>query len=162
MIGVDPLAQQFHVAAQNWVAAQLREESGAAIAASEYADALLQYFPVVGDSQEVLDQKRALRETATRGMIQASGMDAFKSIYPNAVPFLTYTSGGETYQILDPQGYANKQLQNIATGKDLFFKDTIKTFTTEDLKNLLKKPNAKDIYTVQQLKFIEEEIDSRE
>ena len=79
-----------------------------------------------------------------------------------AVPFLTYTSGGETYQILDPQGYANKQLQNIATGKDLFFKDTIKTFTTEDLKNLLKKPNAKDIYTVQQLKFIEEEIDSRE
>jgi len=162
MIGVDPLAQQFHVAAQNWVAAQLREESGAAIAASEYADALLQYFPVVGDSQEVLDQKRALRETATRGMIQASGMDAFKSIYPNAVPFLTYTSGDETYQILDPQGYANKQLQNIATGKDLFFKDTIKSLTTEDLKNLLKKPNAAKIYTVQQLKFIEEEIDSRE
>ena len=162
MIGVDPLAQQFHVAAQNWVAAQLRQESGAAIAASEYADALLQYFPVVGDSKEVLDQKRALRETATRGMIQASGMDAFKSIYPNAVPFLSYTSGEETYQILDPQGYANKQLQNIATGKDLFFKDTIAGFTTEDLKNLLKKPNAKDIYTVQQLEFIEEEIDSRE
>ena len=162
MIGIDPLAQQFHVAAQNWVAAQLREESGAAIAASEYADALLQYFPVVGDSKEVLDQKRALRETATKGMIQASGMDAFKSIYPNAVPFLTYTSGEETYQILNPQGYANKQLQNIATGKDLFFKDTIKSLTTEDLKNLLKKPNAKDIYTVQQLEFIEEEIDSRE
>jgi hypothetical protein len=162
MIGVDPLAQQFHVAAQNWVAAQLREESGAAIAASEYADALLQYFPVVGDSKEVLDQKRALRETATKGMIQASGMDAFKSIYPNAVPFLTYTSDEETYEILNPQGYANKQLQNIATGKDLFFKDTIKSLTTEDLKNLLKKPNAANIYTVQQLGFIEEEIDSRE
>ena len=162
MIGIDPLAQQFHVAAQNWVAAQLREESGAAIAASEYADALLQYFPVVGDSKEVLDQKRALRETATKGMIQASGMDAFKSIYPNAVPFLTYTSGEETYEILNPQGYANKQLQNIATGKDLFFKDTIKSLTTEDLKNLLKKPNAANIYTVQQLGFIEEEIDSRE
>ncbi len=162
MIGVEPLAQQFHVAAQNWVAAQLRRESGAAIAASEYADALLQYFPVVGDSKEVLDQKRALRETATRGMIQASGMDAFKSIYPNAVPFLTYTSGEETYQILDPQGYANKQLQNITTGKDLFFKDTIAGLTTENLKNLLKKPNAGKIYTVQQLKFIEQEIDKRE
>ena len=162
MIGVEPLAQQFHVAAQNWVAAQLRQESGAAIAASEYADALLQYFPVVGDSAEVLEQKRALRETATKGMIQASGMDAFKSIYPNAVPFLTYTSGEETYQILDPQGYANKQLQNITTGKDLFFKDTIAGLTTENLKNLLKKPNAGKIYTVQQLKFIEQEIDKRE
>ena len=90
----------------------------------------------------MLEQKRALRETATKGMIQASGMDAFKSIYPNAVPFLTYTSGEETYQILDPQGYANKQLQNITTGKDLFFKDTIEGLTTENLKNLLKKPNA--------------------
>ena len=39
-IGITPEAQQFHVAAQNWVAAQLRNESGAAIAASEYADAL--------------------------------------------------------------------------------------------------------------------------
>ena len=162
MIGVDPLAQQFHVAAQNWVAAQLRQESGAAIAASEYADALLQYFPVVGDSQEVLDQKRSLRETATKGMIQASGMDAFQSIYPEAVPFLTYTSGEEKYDILDPQGYANKKLTDTATGKDLFFKDTIAGLTTEELKNLLKKPNAANIYSAQQLRFIEQEIDRRE
>ena len=162
MIGVDPLAQQFHVAAQNWVAAQLRQESGAAIAASEYADALLQYFPVVGDSKETLDQKRSLRETATQGMIQASGMDAFKSIYPAAVPFLTYTSGEETYQILDPQGYANKKLKDTAKGKDLFFKDTIAGLTTEELKNLLKKPNADKIYSAQQLTFIGQEIDRRE
>jgi hypothetical protein len=162
MIGVDPLAQQFHVAAQNWVAAQLRRESGAAIAASEYSDALLQYFPVVGDSKETLDQKRSLRETATKGMIQSSGMDAFKSIYPAAVPFLTYTSGEETYEILDPQGYANKKLQDTAKGKDLFFKDTIAGLTTEELKNLLKKPNADKIYSAQQLTFIGQEIDRRE
>ena len=162
MIGVDPLAQQFHVAAQNWVAAQLRQESGAAIAASEYADALLQYFPVVGDSQETLDQKRSLRETATRGMIQSAGMDAFKSIYPEAVPFLTYTSDGETYEILNPQGYANKKLIDTSKGKDLFFKDTIAGLTTEELKSLLKKPNADKIYSAQQLTFIGQEIDRRE
>jgi hypothetical protein len=33
-IGIGPLAQQYHVAAQNWVAAQLRKESGAAIGPS--------------------------------------------------------------------------------------------------------------------------------
>ena len=63
-------------------------------------------------------------------MIQASGMDAFQSIYPEAVPFLTYTSGEEKYDILDPQGYANKKLTDTATGKDLFFKDTIAGLTT--------------------------------
>jgi len=63
-IGAEPLARQYHVAAQNWVAAQLRNESGAAIAPNEYADALLQYFPVVGD-----DRRHPRSKTRSQGGI---------------------------------------------------------------------------------------------
>lgn len=156
-IGITAEAQQFHVAAQNWVAAQLRNESGAAIAASEYADALLQYFPKVGDSAETIRQKQALREEATRGMINASG-DAFGVIYPTGVQYLTYTSDGEEYQILNPQGYANEKLAKMELGQSLFFKDDIAGKTTQALKDMLANPNAENIYTEQMLDMIYAEL----
>ena len=156
-IGVTPEAQQFHVAAQNWVAAQLRNESGAAIAASEYADALLQYFPKVGDSPETIKQKQALREEATRGMINASG-DAFSVIYPDGVKYLTYTSEGQEYPILNPQGYANEKLTRTELGQTLFFKDMIAAKTTQALKKMLANPKAKDLYTDQMIDMIAAEL----
>lgn len=156
-IGITPEAQQFHVAAQNWVAAQLRNESGAAIAASEYADALLQYFPKVGDSPETIRQKQALREEATRGMINASG-DAFGVIYPSGVQYLSYTSGGETYEILNPQGYANEKIAKTELGQDLFFKDSLTSKTTQALKEMLANPNAGNLYTEQMLDMIAAEL----
>ena len=156
-IGITPEAQQFHVAAQNWVAAQLRNESGAAIAASEYADALLQYFPKVGDSPETIRQKQALREEATRGMINASG-DAFGVIYPSGVQYLSYTSDGETYDILNPQGYANEKLAKMELGQSLFFKDDIAGKTTQALRDMLANPNAENIYTEQMLDMIYAEL----
>jgi len=160
-IGIDPQAQQFHVAAQNWVAAQLRNESGAAIAPSEYADALLQYFPKVGDDAETIKQKQALREEATKGMINSAG-DAFKVVYPNGQQYLTYTSDGETYDILNPQGYANELLAKTELGQNLFFKDTIRSKTTTDLRNMLANPNAANLYTEQMIDMIAEELASRE
>jgi hypothetical protein len=160
-IGIDPLAQQFHVAAQNWVAAQLRNESGAAIAPSEYADALLQYFPKVGDDAETIKQKQALREEATKGMINSAG-DAFKVVYPNGQQYLTYTSDGETYDILNPQGYANELLSKTELGQNLFFRDTIRSKTTADLIRMLQNPNAETLYTSQMIDMIEEELASRE
>jgi hypothetical protein len=160
-IGIDPQAQQFHVAAQNWVAAQLRNESGAAIAPSEYADALLQYFPKVGDDAETIKQKQALREEATKGMINSAG-DAFKVVYPNGQQYLTYTSDGETYDILNPQGYANELLAKTELGQNLFFKDTIRSKTTADLRTMLANPNAANLYTEQMIDMIAEELASRE
>jgi hypothetical protein len=160
-IGLDPLARQYHVAAQNWVAAQLRNESGAAIAPSEYADALLQYFPKVGDDAETIKQKQALREEATKGMINSAG-DAFKVVYPNGQQYLTYTSDGETYDILNPQGYANELLAKTELGQNLFFKDTIRSKTTADLRTMLANPNAANLYTEQMIDMIAEELASRE
>ena len=160
-IGIDPQAQQFHVAAQNWVAAQLRNESGAAIAPSEYADALLQYFPKVGDDAETIKQKQALREEATKGMINSSS-GAFEVVYPNGQQYLTYTVDGETYEILNPQGYANELLAKTELGQNLFFRETIRSKPTPDLIRMLQNPNAENLYTEQMIDMIAEELESRE
>lgn len=156
-IGADPKAIQFHIAAQNWVAAQLRKESGAAIAPSEYADALEQYFPKAGDSREVILQKQALREEVTRGMINSAG-DAFAVIYPTAQKYLTYTSGGETYEILDPQGYALELGRKTQLGATLQFKEMIESKTLEELKDMLANPNAVNLYSDEFIDIIEERI----
>ena len=160
-IGADPQAIQFHVAAQNWVAANLRRESGAAIAAQEYSDALLQYFPKVGDGPEIIRQKQALRDEVTKGMINSSG-DAFKVIFPSGQQYLTYTSDGETYDILNPQGYANELLAKTELGQNLFFKDSLAAKPNSDLRNMLANPNAADIYTEQMLEMIYAELQRRE
>lgn len=51
-------------AQRNFVNAILRRESGAAISDSEFDSAKKQYFPMHGDSKEVLQQKEANRKTA--------------------------------------------------------------------------------------------------
>jgi hypothetical protein len=156
-IGIGPLAQQYHVAAQNWVAAQLRKESGAAINPSEYTNTLLQYFPVVGDDVATIKQKQALREEATKGMIN-SAAGAFEVVYPSGQQYLTYTSDGETYDILNPQGYANELLAKTELGQTLFFKDGLMSKTTQALKDMLAQPNAGTLYTEQMLQMIDNEL----
>ena len=159
-IGINSQAQQFHVAAQNWVAAQLREESGAAINPTEYADALEQYFPKVGDSLETRKQKQALREESTRGMINAA-QDAFGVVYPNATQYLKYASEGTEYDILNAQGYANELLAKTELGQTLFFKDSLATKTTEALSNMLANPNAENLFTSEMIDMIDAELSKR-
>lgn len=65
--------QQYDAAKRNFINAQLRRESGAAIAASEFANADKQYFPQLGDSQEVIEQKRKARQTAFNAMKSEAG-----------------------------------------------------------------------------------------
>lgn len=55
-------------AERNFVNAILRRESGAAIAASEFESAENQYFPRVGDSLKVLEQKRQNRQIVLQGL----------------------------------------------------------------------------------------------
>ena len=60
--------QRYDQARRNFVNAVLRKESGAAIAESEFANAEKQYFPVPGDSEAVIAQKKRNRELAMQLM----------------------------------------------------------------------------------------------
>lgn len=65
--------QQFRQAATNWVRANLRKESGAAIGKDEMEQEIENYFPKAGDSQAVVEQKARNREQVNANMIQAAG-----------------------------------------------------------------------------------------
>ncbi len=67
----NPEQQVFARAADDWIRAKLRKESGAVIADEEMKDEFRTYFPVVGDSPEVIVAKRKAREIAMRSMGRA-------------------------------------------------------------------------------------------
>lgn len=60
-------------AERNFVNSILRRESGAVISPSEFESAEKQYFPRVGDTPEVLAQKKQNRMTAIEGLKQEAG-----------------------------------------------------------------------------------------
>jgi hypothetical protein len=60
-------------AQRDWVRAKLRKESGAAIGVDEMNQEIATYFPQIGDSAEVIAQKKIAREQATQGLIQSAG-----------------------------------------------------------------------------------------
>jgi hypothetical protein len=64
-----PQQQQVEQAQRDFVNAVLRRESGAAISPSEFESAKKQYFPSVGDSEAVIQQKAYNRQLATRGLM---------------------------------------------------------------------------------------------
>jgi len=68
-----PEQQQYKNAALAWIRAKLRKESGAAIGIDEAEQEYKNYFPVVGDTPEVIKQKQELRNAAMREMKIASG-----------------------------------------------------------------------------------------
>ena len=159
-IGVSEQGKEFYNSSRNWVAAVLRRESGAAISEKEYYDGLNQYFPQIGDTKIVREQKQALRETQTQGFINESG-DAFVNIYKSAVPFLSYTNkDGKILPILNPQGYARQQMKNVYTGKDYFTKEAIDTFSISDIQGILtKKPEfLAKIYSLDDLKYMTKKL----
>jgi hypothetical protein len=64
--------QQVDAARKNFITAVLRKESGASISPTEFYTEAQKYFPQVGDSKEVIAQKRHARDTAIKAMeIQA-------------------------------------------------------------------------------------------
>jgi len=65
--------QQFDQAAQDWIRAKLRKESGAAIGVDEAKQEYATYFPMVGDSAEKIAQKAEARRVVTLGMQKAAG-----------------------------------------------------------------------------------------
>lgn len=65
--------QKFYQAAADWVRAKLRKESGAVISPSEMAQEIKTYFPMPGDSDAVIQQKKKARDQATKGMREMGG-----------------------------------------------------------------------------------------
>lgn len=76
----------YEAAKNNWIAAALRKESGAAISAKEYEDFDKQYFPQPGDGQKVVDQKSAMRAQVARAMAVSVGPEADKYMQAAALP----------------------------------------------------------------------------
>lgn len=78
--------QKYDQAKRDFINAQLRRESGAAISASEFDSADKQYFPVPGDSAEVIKQKAQNRRAA----VEAMGRESGGSYRPKSI----YTASG--------------------------------------------------------------------
>lgn len=79
--------QRAEQAQRDFVNAVLRQESGAAIGASEFENARKQYFPQVGDSAAVIAQKAANRKLAVQGFQVNAGRAAFSApAVPAAAP----------------------------------------------------------------------------
>ena len=74
-------------AERNFINANLRKESGAAIAPEEFASAEKQYFPRPGDTPDILKIKAANRQQATLAMKTGAG-PAW-----NATPFVDPLEG---------------------------------------------------------------------
>lgn len=64
-----PEQQQVEQAQRDFINATLRRESGAAINAAEFENGKKQYFPQIGDTSEVIAQKKQNRELAMRGIL---------------------------------------------------------------------------------------------
>ena len=67
-----PEQKKYLNAADNWIRANLRKESGAAIAPDEMQSEYETYFPIAGDTPDIAQQKRALRKETEDGMIAQS------------------------------------------------------------------------------------------
>jgi hypothetical protein len=71
--GQSPATQQYDQAAQDWIRAKLRKESGAAIGVDEMKQEYATYFPMVGDTPEKIAQKAEARRVVTLGMGKSAG-----------------------------------------------------------------------------------------
>jgi hypothetical protein len=69
-------AQRYYQAQENWVTANLRQESGAAIGKDEMAKDIAKWFPQPGDSEALIKQKAAARKVAERAMVVQAGPGA--------------------------------------------------------------------------------------
>lgn len=78
--------QKFAQARRNFINAQLRRESDAVISPSEFADANKQYFPMPGNTPEVLAQKASNRQTVMEGMARAAGPGYQKGAVEQPLP----------------------------------------------------------------------------
>lgn len=98
---LDPAQQKFENAADAFLAAVLRQESGAAISATERSEYRKIYIPEYGDSKEVLAQKAANRATAIEALRTGAGPGVLKNQTP--------TTKADRWEELVDQGMTAEQ-----------------------------------------------------
>ena len=91
--------QRYQQAANDWIRAKLRKESGAAIGKDEMESEYKTYFPQVGDSPEVIAQKADARRVATEAMKISAGK-SYRPFEPTAP--VTPAAGGAPVLTWDP------------------------------------------------------------
>lgn len=69
-------AQRYRAAQENWVTANLRQESGAAIGKDEMEKDVRKYFPQPGEGAAVISQKEMTRRKAQEAMVAQAGPGA--------------------------------------------------------------------------------------
>lgn len=91
----DPARQKADQAQLAFISAILRSDSGAAIPTDEITKARQQYFPMPGDSPEVIAQKAQSRRTAIEGLRESAGRMAPQSVAtPEAAARATMDAAG--------------------------------------------------------------------
>jgi hypothetical protein len=96
--------QRYQQAANDWIRAKLRKESGAAIGKDEMESEYKTYFPQVGDSPAVIAQKTEARRIATDAMRISSG----KSYRPFEIPAAPAAAAGGGAPVLTWDPVARK------------------------------------------------------
>ena len=91
----------YEQAKQDFILAQLRDESGAAIGTDEYKQAEKIYFPQAGDSPEVIRQKKMARVIAQENMLREAQYGFTGTIRP-------MTGGGQKLNIKAPNSSEEK------------------------------------------------------
>ena len=152
---LSPSGQRFYSSSRNFIAAVLRRESGAAISDAEYVNGLKQYFPQVGDTQAVMNDKESLRNNAILGMYRISG-DAFSYMYPEAEKFMSSdikndkTGEIEKQSIIKPRAYSTYELARTKQGRTQFNDSVIESLDFDGLKSLLARPDFLTRYSEKQ------------
>ncbi len=94
--------QKLYIAARaNWIGAQLRRLSGAAIKPEEYEQDFKEYFPLINDSPEVIAYKRNLRRQVEQDMRAIAINQPVMSDYETTGDSVMYESLTKVEQAVD-------------------------------------------------------------
>lgn len=102
-----PERQSFDQAARNFIAASLRQESGAAISKEEYTNQYRIFFPQPGDGPELIKQKADARSQAIEGFKIAAGPLASRAEATVAPPSAGQTNAPPSFAPGEPEMKAN-------------------------------------------------------
>jgi hypothetical protein len=104
-----PEGQQYRTAAEAWVWAKLRQESGAAVPVAEAENYFRTYFPQPGDSAANVELKRRLRELETDSMRRSAGNAYTAPAAPTGGTGTGGSGGGGGGGRMPPEGSVIKQ-----------------------------------------------------
>lgn len=109
--------QRYAQAAEQWIRAFLRKESGAAIGKDEFARDFKVYFPQPGDTAETVRQKAQARLNAVRGFTEES-RGYFDHAHGDQKALLNEWVTGKTQGRLKPEAEISRPIPRIASDAD--------------------------------------------